>query len=520
MNATRDDLHDLHNTINSLSQTEKTHFRKFSTLYAETANGNFIQLYNAMDSIKQFDVLAIQEALNSPETEKNIKQAIHFLNKRLMSSLRAYHSSISVETKQKNTLRNLDILYSKGHFTQCKKILDKSKKEAYKYEKFNCILALLDWEKKLISKYVDYKKQTAGMQLIFDELNKVIEKKNNLYQIELAFNSLYGLVKKANKVRNEEELYSYNNIIRNKAFNNNQEILSFNAEVYWQFIKAGIYFISNEMTKALPLVEQRMSYLNKRPKLVKDDPHHFINVMGNVLSCRNSLNVLATSNYKNNKNAFFRILKNLNCLEANTSELQVKVFSNVIIHELGFYINTGNFKKAVSISISGEKELKSLPRKLGKASELCFHYYSAYAYFGCGKHEVAMIYITQVLSNDYADIRIDLQCFARILHLLIRMENNNLQQWPQSVKEAVDFLTTHDRLFPIEKSILQFFAKASTDKLPDKKKISALKVTLQKKAKEKFADNFDEFSHFMWWLDSKISDDELSNIIDQAITKQ
>ncbi len=520
MKAASEDLHTLFDLIKSLSRSEKIHFKKFSTLYAETGQGHFIQLYNALDGLKQFDLPALQERINNQDIIKNIKKVMHFLNRQIMSSLRVYHSTISIETKQKDTLRNLDLLYSKGHFDQCKKVLEKAKKEAYKYDKFSCIVDLLEWEKKLISKYVDFKQQNKVLQSIFNELEAAIDKKISLYQFELVFNNLYSLVKRVNKVRSEEELDSWKAIVEHESIIVGSNAMSFNAQVYSQFISAGISFTTNKMGKALSIVEKRMDYLNKRPELIKDEPHHFINVLGNVLSCRNSLSVLQNSDYKTNKNAFFRVLKKLKDLRTHTNELKVKVFSNVMIHELGFYINTGDFKKAVSISSSGEEQLKNLPGKLGKASDLCFLYYSAYAYFGIGNYNVAKLYIERVLASDYGEIRIDLQCFARIFCLLILLEKEDQEELSKGVREASGFLATNERLFPIEESILKFFGDVSATMKHTKKSLSALKEKITDQEKVKYAGNFDEFSHFIWWLESKLTGVELSLIINRAVIKQ
>ena len=520
MKAAKEDLHTIFDLIKSLSRSEKIHFKKFSVLYAETGQGKFIQLYDALDGLKHFDVPALNDAISNPDIIKDVKPVIHFLNRQLMSSLRVYHATISVETKQKDTLRNLDLLYSKGHFAQSKKILDKAKKEAYKYDKFNCIIALLEWEKKLISKYVDYKQQNKVMQKIFMELEAVIEKKINLYLFEFEFNNIYSLVKQVNKVRNEEELETWKSLVRPETFTDTSSALSFSAQLYFKFINSATFFTEGRITKALEIADKRMEYLNKSKDLIKDEPHHFVNVLGNVLTCRNSLEVLQNSNYKNNKNAFFRVLKRLNDLRANTNELKVKVFSNVVIHELGFYINTGDFNKAASICSRGEEDLKDLPGKLGKASDLCFLYYSAYAYFGIGKYEVALEYVHSLLSNDYGEIRLDLQCFARIIKLLILLEKEDFQELESGVKEADSFLTENERLFPIEKSMLKFFGAVRPGKLPDKKTFAALKATLEGHAKVKYAGNFDEYSHFIWWLDSKIKGLKLSQVISKAVIKQ
>ena len=64
-----------------------------------------------------------------------INQAGFYLNYQLMGILRSYHSNISVGAELKDSLRDMELLYIKGHYVQCQKLLEKAKKKATKYEK-------------------------------------------------------------------------------------------------------------------------------------------------------------------------------------------------------------------------------------------------------------------------------------------------------------------------------------------------------------------------------------------------
>jgi hypothetical protein len=55
---------------------------------------------------------------------------------------------------------------------------------------------------------------------------------------------------------------------------------------------------------------------------------------------------------------------------------------------------------------------------------------------------------------------------------------------------------------------------------PTKKSLSELKEKIADQEKVKYAGNFDEFSHFIWWLESKLTGVELSLIINRAVIKQ
>jgi len=83
------------------------------------------------------------------------------------------------------------------------------------------------------------------------------------------------------------------------------------------------------------------------------------------------------------------------------------------------------------------------------------------------------------------------------------------------------FIKNKGLLFKYEKNILSFFRKAALSKFNNKKAeskgLEALRDKLLEAKETAYSKNFDEYEHFMWWIESKLKSKPLSKIIREGI---
>jgi hypothetical protein len=426
-------------------------------------------------------------------------------------------------------LRDVEILYSKGLYEECKEQLDGSRLLAYKYDKLTRIIEILEWEVKLIPKDIGFEDQANILHQLFKERRMLLEQKLNLYQYELCFNKLYTLCKFNNKIRDPKQLEPWQKIMNQDIFEDESRALSFHAKVLFNFCWGIYYYSSGQWENVARVVERRQEFLESRPELLRDAPHQYINVMANILTVQVNLPTILAINSREHAKKFQQTLKKLNQFSQSwrsvleSVEIELRVFTNTTVHELGFHISRGEFNKAVNITRKTEKQMNDITSKTGTSSELAFFYYAAYAHFGTGAHKQALQYINYVLNNNYFAIRTDLQCFTRILNLLIHYELGNIFVLENAVLHARRFIKKKGLLFRYERNILSFFRKASLSKFDDTqsemKGLVVLRNKLLRAEESAYSTNFDEYHHFMWWIESKLRQQPLSEIIKEGLRK-
>ena len=77
----------------------------------------------------------------------------------ILESLNSYYKERTFLTRSSNALISIEILYNRGLFGQCLKLINKVKAEAYELDKFSSLLIILRWET------IVYIKQEDGKNL-------------------------------------------------------------------------------------------------------------------------------------------------------------------------------------------------------------------------------------------------------------------------------------------------------------------------------------------------------------------
>ena len=101
----------------------------------DTDNNQYLKLFDAIDKQENYDEDDIKKKFAKEKFINQIHVAKNYLYNNILKSLRLYHSDRSKVNELMDILRDVQILYDKSLYKQCRKLLEKAKKLAYTYEK-------------------------------------------------------------------------------------------------------------------------------------------------------------------------------------------------------------------------------------------------------------------------------------------------------------------------------------------------------------------------------------------------
>jgi tetratricopeptide (TPR) repeat protein len=119
----------------------------------------------------------------------------------------------------------------------------------------------------------------------------------------------------------------------------------------------------------------------------------------------------------------------------------------------------GNFTKGLKLVPFLEKMLKEYGLYLDKHRVLVFYYKIASLYFGSGDNEKAIDYLNKII-NEKADLRTDLQCYARLLHLIAHYELGNFELLEYLIKSVYRYMAKMQNLSKVEEEIFTFLRRS------------------------------------------------------------
>jgi len=170
-----------------------------------------------------------------------------------------------------------------------------------------------------------------------------------------------------------------------------------------------------------------------------------------------------------------------------------------------------------------EKGILEVPYILEKLNEyalyldehrvLVINYKIATLYFGSGDYATCIDYLHKII-NDKVEIRNDLQCYARLLHMMAHYELGNSELIESLTKSVSRFMAKKENLTAVEQEMFRFLRSSlyiSGHKLKALQENFLQKI--QQLAKSRFETRAFAYLDIISWIESKVNEKSMSEII-------
>jgi hypothetical protein len=173
----------------------------------------------------------------------------------------------------------------------------------------------------------------------------------------------------------------------------------------------------------------------------------------------------------------------------------------------------GNFTKGLKLVPFLEKMLKEYGLFLDKHRVLVFYYKIASLYFGSGDNEKAIDYLNKII-NEKADLRTDLQCYSRLLHLIAHYELGNFELLEYLIKSVYRYMAKMQNLSKVEEEIFAFLRRSfRVGAHALKPEFEKLLETLKKYERNPLETRAFSYLDIISWLESKINNVNVQDVI-------
>jgi hypothetical protein len=135
---------------------------------------------------------------------------------------------------------------------------------------------------------------------------------------------------------------------------------------------------------------------------------------------------------------------------------------------------------------------------------LVFYYKIACLYFGAANYEKAIDYLNKII-NWKVDLRTDLQCYSRLLHLIAHYELGNDQILDSLIKSVYRFMAKMENLSVVEEEIFAFIRRSFAVTVRNiRPELEKLLVKLKKVEHDRFETRAFIYLDIISWLESKL----------------
>ena len=199
---------------------------------------------------------------------------------------------------------------------------------------------------------------------------------------------------------------------------------------------------------------------------------------------------------------------------------RILCFVYLYISKINKHFVEGTFTEGLRLVPHIEEKLDEYELYLDRHRVLTFYYKIACLYFGSGNNEKAIEYLNKII-NWKVDLRTDLQCYARLLHLIAHYELGNFDLLEYLIKSVYRFMGKMENLSGVEEEMFRFL-RQSFKLSPDKFKPAFEKLLerIRKYEGNRFETRAFVYLDIISWLESKIENIPVQKIIHEKYKRK
>jgi len=143
-----------------------------------------------------------------------------------------------------------------------------------------------------------------------------------------------------------------------------------------------------------------------------------------------------------------------------------------------------------------------------------FNYKFASLYFGAGEYLKAIDYLHKIINDNQQGLRNDLQCYARLMHLICHYEIGNEEILESLIKSVYRFFARMKNLTIVEEAIFTFLRHSFTvnAKLL-KPELEQFLKKIKHLEKNRFETRSFAYLDVISWVESKVYEKPMEEII-------
>ena len=499
--------------IHSLEKAEKRNFKLYIKRNSANDDLKIIEPFDALDKLDEYDESLLLKKLPTIKKPQlaNVKSHLY---RQVLASLRVIKISESVDLQLHEQLDYARILYHKGLYYQSLKILEKVKELSASFNQDSFLIQAISLEKKIETLHITRSMQNRAEQLSA-EADEVHHKRLFITALSNLALKLYSWYVKYGHARNASDERTVKKYLYDNLPANSLKLTGFYERLYYYQSFCWYGFICQDFLKYYRYTQKWVNLFHEQPFMIDIEPGHYIKGMHNLMNAHFDLR-----NYKKFEEVLdeFSTFAQSKIADKHINN-RVQTFVYLMSARINQHLITGTFNEGLALIPYTEKKLANYTLFLDRHRVLVFNYKIATLYFGAGNYGKCVDYLRKII-NDVVDLRQDLQCYARLLHLIAHYELGNTEIIEHLVKSVYRFMAKMENLSVVEEEILKYLQNSfyiSVNKLqPEFKK---LLDQLKKLETNRYETRAFAYLDVVSWLESKVNNEPLQKVIHDKFLK-
>ena len=490
--------------VKSLEKGEKRNFKLYAARNSASADLKIIQLFDALDKMKDYDedeLLRKNESIHKQQLS-NLKAHLY---DQILSSLRIVKQNENIDLQIHEQLDHAKILYNRGLYIQSLRILDKIKSLTKQNNQVTFLLQVLFLEKKIESLHITRSMQDRAKQLS-DEIDETNERLNLIAKISNLSLQLYSWYIQHGHARNNEDRETLDTLMQDPIFDLVKNVDGFYEKLYLFQCYCWYGFITQDFLMHYRYAQKWVDLFDKEDNMKQVETAQYIKGLHNLINAHFDLK--NTEKFKET----ICILESFSetSIILNNKNNLIHSFVYLYIAKINQHFLEGTFSEGLVMIPKMEEKLKEIELYIDSHRVLVFYYKIACLFFGAGEADKTIDYLNQII-NWKVNLRDDLQCYARLLHLIAHYELGNMEVVAYLSKSVYRFMSKMKNLGEVEEVLFNFLR--TSIQTGNEASFEDLLNKLKPLEKNKLESRAFMYLDIISWLESKIQNKDVQSII-------
>jgi hypothetical protein len=493
--------------VHSLEKSEKRHFKLYIKRSSNNEDLKIIRLFDALDKLPEYDEKLLLKKLPGIQKPQlaNIKTHLY---KQLLASLRLLKTTDNVDLQLSEHLDHARLLYNKGLKLQSLKILEKAKEIARTNQKLNFLAQVISLEKKIETLHITRSTTDKTREMTEEalEISGHIDRVTRFSNLALLLYRWYVLNGHARNEHDEQDLKTF---FKNYLPGNVRDVHGFYEKLYLYQSYCWYAFIRQDFLMYYRFSQKWIDLFERQPLMIEVETGHYVKGMHNLLNAHFDLR-----NFKQFKITLRDFEAFADTPAANKHDnFRTHTFIYINSAKINQHLMQGTFKEGLALVPYIEEKLEEYALFVDRHRILVFNYKIATLYFGNRDYDTCIDYLQRII-NGPVDLRIDLQCYARLLHLMTHYELGNFDIMESLIKSVYRFMAKMQNLTVVEEEMFRFL-RSSFDVSPRKLKPELEKFLHKIKHLERSRFEARSFAYLdiISWVEAKVYEKSMRDII-------
>ncbi len=489
----------LYRLVHSLTKAEKRYFRIYSSRHIIGNSNAYMILFNAIERQRVFDEEALIRSLKKYPFSSRLSILKNRLSHAILRSLDAFHTASDPEFQARRLVESTAILYRKGLYEQCRKILTSAAKIAQKHRLNSLLLDISIWEQKLAEKNNYERSGIEEVSAIASRGRQALHELDSQVQWWNLKSALFLELYRSGKIHNTENLAALQ--LRIEAMPPEEAIGSMspvNRFLYHQ-VKSAWYFAAGDYGRCYPHLLENLRVVNKNRSFFKMEQGLYIALLANAIYAGVRCGDLAASSERLSE---LRRLTNVE--SARSAQAAVNMFAIRVSTELVLMMARNEAVPPAKLAAI-EQELKTHENSLSQVRKAQLYFNLAALHLISSRPHEALRHIHKLTSTLESQKTADIYAMAQMLGMVIHIELGNYELLQYSIRSMKRLWQSKNCYGKLEQILIEFASMASRKrKLADER---ALFVRLADDLEPLRKDNphVFEFFDFVAWAKRRIS---------------